>query len=195
MVTGSDHPGLAAFARAGSVQLSSALAGPPQQEIARYSLLPHVLPLLAQSPPRAPHLRVAADRSGGEIVTVWGDGRQAEAAVAGEGWPVHKTSVGGWSQDRYQRSAEEAWAENAKELATAVTAAAERVQAELIVVAGDLRAVPLLVEHLGQPLRDLVVTVDREVAADSDVLAEFADGEFRRRYETLLTIETRLAHR
>jgi Bacterial archaeo-eukaryotic release factor family 2 len=173
-------PGLAAFARAGSVVLSSALAAAPPREITRYSRLPHVMPLLAQMPPRIPHLLVTADKSGGEIVSAWGEGQQAEATVAGEGWPVHKARVGGWSQARYQRAAEEAWSENAKELAAAVTATAARVHAELIVVAGDVRARQLLVEHLGQPLRDQVITVDREVPADSEVLAEVARDEFAR---------------
>ncbi len=57
---------------------------------------------------------------------------------------MHKASVGGWSQARYQRPTEEALAENAKELAEAVTAAAAQCHAELIVVAGDVRARSLL---------------------------------------------------
>jgi hypothetical protein len=181
-VTNSAHatPGQAAFARAGAVLLSSPLDVAPPREVTRYSPLPHVMLLLTEAPPRIPHLRVAVDESGGEIVTAWGEGQQSEATVAGQGWPVHKTSLGGWSQARYQRSVEEAWSENAKELAAAVTTEAARVNAQLILVAGGARMRSLLIEHLGQPLRDKVITVDREIAAGSEVLAGVAHEEFGR---------------
>jgi hypothetical protein len=185
VVTDPDHPapGLAVFASEGSVRMSRSLPAPPRREIARYSRLPHLMPLLAQSPPRVPHLRVTANRAGGEVVEVPGEGQARLIQVTGEGWPVHKTPVGGWSQARYQRSAEEAWAENAKELAAAVTAAAQRVGAELIVVGGDIKARSLFVDRLGQPLRDVVVVVDREVPAGSDVLAVAAKEALKRRSE------------
>jgi hypothetical protein len=182
-------PGLAAFAREGEIVFAAAMPGPPRQQISRYARLPHALPLLAQAPPRQPQLHVRADRAGGEIVAVApragaGPGRSGEAAreeVSGPGWPVHKTSVGGWSQARYQRAAEEAWAENAKELAEAVTTAAARYHAELIVVAGDARARSLLLEHLGTPLRESAVIVDREVDASSSLIEEAADEAIRAR--------------
>jgi stalled ribosome rescue protein Dom34 len=88
---------------------------------------------------------------------------------------VHKASLGGWSEARYQRSAEEAWAENAKQLAETVTAAAAQTGAELIVVAGDTRARSLLLEHLSTPLRESAVIVDREVDASSELLLEVAE--------------------
>jgi hypothetical protein len=181
---GNAAPGLAAFARSGRVLFARGLPDAPAQETTRYAPLPHVMPLVAQAPPDVPHLLVSADRSGGELVEVFGRGGQGSTErVEGDGWPVHKTSVGGWSQDRYQRSAEEAWANNEKEFAAAVTAAAERTRADLIVLAGDTRARSLLLDHLGQPLRDKVVVVDKEVAAGADVLAETAAAEIRRRAE------------
>src|ERR1700728_883026 len=148
LVTDPGHaaPGLPACARAGRVLLDRPMAGPPLREIARFSPLPHVMPMLAQAAPEVPHLRVTADRSGGELVEVFGKqhggsqhgGPQHGGSqhggmqrVQGDGWPVHKPSGGGWSQGRYQRSAEEAWASNEKEFAAAVTAAAERTGAEL----------------------------------------------------------------
>jgi Bacterial archaeo-eukaryotic release factor family 2 len=185
-VTGPDNraPGVAAFARAGRVLLERGLPAAPVQEITGYAALPHAMPLVAQAPPGVPHLLVSADRSGGELAVAVGQNAVgATERVEGDGWPVHKPSVGGWSQDRYQRSAEEAWANNEKEFAAAVTAAAERTGAELIVLAGDTRARSLLLDHLGQPLRDKVVVVDKEIAADSNVLAETAAAQIRQRAE------------
>lgn len=191
LVTGQTHsvPGLVAFAREGRVAFAAGLPRPPRREISRYARLPHVMPLLAQSPPQPPQLHVRADRSGGEIVALRPNGTLREGPsdaatreeVTGRGWPVHKTSVGGWSQARYQRSAEEAWAENAKELAAAVTAAAARYHAEFIVVAGDIRARSLLLEQLSTPLRESAVIVDREVDASSGLTEEAAEEAARAR--------------
>ena len=185
LVTSQEHsvPGLAAFARRGQVCFTAALPQPPRQEISRYARLPHVMPLLAQLPPRVPQLHVRADRSGGEVVALRPPGGATGERVNGPGWPVHKASLGGWSEARYQRSAEEAWAENAKQLAETVTAAAAQAGAELIVVAGDTRARTLLLEHLSTPLRESAVIVDREVDASSELLLKAAQETTRARAE------------
>jgi hypothetical protein len=184
-------PGLAAFATAGGAGFVASLPHPPRREFSRYTPLPHLMPLLAQRPPQVPHVQVRADRAGGEVVAVRTPDDITREEVAGTGWPVHKTSVGGWSQDRYQRSAEEAWAENAKELAEAVMTAAGQIHAGLIVVGGDTRARSLLLDHLSTPWRDAAVIVDREVGADSALMAAAAedavqaraDAETRRRLD------------
>jgi len=175
-------PGVAAFARAdGAVAFAASLPNPPRREISRYAPLPHLMPLLAQRPPQVPHIQVRADRAGGEVVAVRTLDDVTKEEVAGSNWPVHKTSVGGWSQARYQRSTEEAWAENAKQLAEAVTTAAAQIRAELIVVGGDIRARSLLLDHLSTALRNAAVIVDREVGADSALMAEAAEEAVRAR--------------
>jgi hypothetical protein len=184
-------PGLAAFARAGTVAFAATMPDPPSREISRYAPLPHLMPLLAQRPPPVPHVQVRADRAGGEVVTVRIPHDVTKQEVAGGNWPVHRAVVGGWSQARYQRSTEEAWAENAKQLAEAVTTAAVQIHAELIVIGGDIQARSLLLEYLSTPLRDEAVIVDREVGADSGLMTAAAeeavrartDGETRRRLE------------
>jgi predicted NBD/HSP70 family sugar kinase len=133
---------------------------------------------------------VVANRAGGEIVAVAGGDAAWQEDVPGRRWPVHKASRGGWSQLRYQRSAEEAWEENAKQLAASVIDAAERVRPEHIVMAGDMKARSLLLRHLTTPLRSRAVQVDREVAADSPAMAQavnhsataLADRECRARF-------------
>jgi hypothetical protein len=88
---------------------------------------------------------------------------------------VHKTSVGGWSQDRYQRSVEEAWAENAKALAAEVIQAARRVSARHVIVSGDVRARMLLMGDLPKALQESAAVLEEEVTADSQAMAEAAD--------------------
>ena len=167
-------PGRAVFGRAGEVLLTEALPAPPRREIARLAPLPHVMPMLAQGPPLVPHLRVTATLAGGQVLSA-GRGGSRERDVGPGAWPVHKTRSGGWSQARHQRSAEHAWQENAQSLAGQVIEAARRIGAERIIVAGDVRARSLLLGELPQSLRDITTTVDREIAADSQELAEISD--------------------
>lgn len=168
-------PGRAVFAREGEVVFTGALDVQPRRQVARLATLPHVMPLLAQHRPPIPHLRVSATRTGGEIVAVGGDGDAWRDWVAGRQWPVHKTAVGGWSQDKHQRRAEDTWAENAKALAAEVATVAGRAGARHLIVGGDVRARTLLIDSLPKALRQSAVTVDDEVAADSQIMADAAD--------------------
>jgi hypothetical protein len=52
-------PGRALFARDGRITFTAPLGAAPRREIARVGQLPHLMPLLAQRPPSAPHPRVA----------------------------------------------------------------------------------------------------------------------------------------
>jgi hypothetical protein len=167
--------GYAVFARAGAVAFTGTLDAPPRREIARLAPLPHLMPLLAQRRPPIPHLRVSATRVGGEIVAIGGSGRGWRDWVSGQDWPVHKTSVGGWSEPRFQRSVEETWDENARKLATEVDAAAGRIGAQHVIVSGDVRARSLLIEHLSTPLRESATVLGEEVTADSQAMTEAAD--------------------
>jgi len=168
-------PGRAIFARNGVAMFTGALDAPPRREIARLAPLPHLMPLLAQHRPPIPHVRVSATRTGGEVVAVGGSGEAWSDWMAGRQWPVHKVKVGGWSQDRLQRRAEDTWEENAKELAAEVIAAAGQVGASHVIISGDVRVRTMLLEHLSVPLRESAALLDKEVSADSSAMAEAAD--------------------
>jgi Bacterial archaeo-eukaryotic release factor family 2 len=191
--------GHAVFARDGAVAFTGTLDAPPRREIARLAPLPHLMPLLAQRRPPIPHVRVSATRVGGEIVAVGGTGQQWRDWVAGQQWPVHKAKVGGWSQERYQRSVEETWDENAKALAAEVVAAADRIGAQHVIVSGDIRARLLLLERLTTPLRESAAVLEEEVSADSQAMTEAADRALsewaaRRSRERFDLWRTRQAH-
>ncbi len=189
---GRTAPGTAAFGRDGTAPLAVRLPGVPLREMGRWARLPDVLPLLIQSPPRPPHLLVSANKAGGDVLAVRTADDVTKETVDGTGWPVHKTKSGGWAQLEHQRSAEEAWETNAKELAGAVVQAAAGAVPEAIIVAGDVRARELLVSKLPADLASKAVLVDREVPVDSDELAEAAEqvlseletADCRRRLET-----------
>jgi hypothetical protein len=168
-------PGRAMFARNGAVVFTGALDAPPRREIARFAPLPHLMPLLAQHRPPIPHVRVSATRTGGEVVAIGGSGDVWRDWMSGRQWPVHKVKVGGWSQDKIQRRAEETWEENAKELAAEVVAAADQIGARHVIISGDVRVRTMLLERLSVPLRECAALVDKEVSADSTAMAEAAD--------------------
>jgi len=170
-------PCVAAFGTHGRVPLVVKLPGVPGRGRGRagWSYLPDLLPLLVQTPPRPPHLVVSANREGGQVLVMGGANSGEEQQVQGTGWPVHKVKSGGWSQDRFQRSAEDAWETNAKELASAVVQAASGQRPEAVIVAGDVRARELLVEKLPDDLRRRVILVDRELPVDSGELAQATD--------------------
>lgn len=180
-----DARGQAVFAASGTVRLNRALPAPPHQEIASYAPLPHVMPLLAQLPAHVPHVLVAADRAGGHVLAVSADRTAASGDVAGEQWPVHKVSTGGWSEKRLQRSAEETWEENARLTVDAVVAAAQRVHAEFVVVGGDVRERGLVLGLLPPPLREAAVLIDKEAAPESAAFTEAAETEVTRRTDTV----------
>jgi Bacterial archaeo-eukaryotic release factor family 2 len=178
----------ALFAAAGAVRLHGImLQAPPLGESSSYTPLPQVVPWLAQRPPRLPHVRVSANREGGQVLAVPGAWPETQGdletamlgltEVAGESWPVHKPSGGGWSQPRFQRSAEETWTETAKQIAGAVTAAADRVKAVFVVLGGDIREREILAGELPKALRGNLVIVDREVELTAPAFDEAAWAE------------------
>jgi hypothetical protein len=167
--------GRALFARDGELILTGVLDGPPRREIARLAPLPHVMPLLAQHRPPIPHLRVSATETGGEIVAVGGSGDEWRDWVAGKQWPVHKTSVGGLSQDRHQRNVEETWNANAKQLAAEMVKVASRIGAQHVIVAGSAQIRTLVLEHLPKLMAESAAVFEEEVSADSPAMADAAD--------------------
>jgi Bacterial archaeo-eukaryotic release factor family 2/Sugar (and other) transporter len=190
-------PGRAAFARAGEVVLSRAMRIEPERPLTDVGALPEVMPFLVQYQPPVPRVQVSAARGGGSVLPVYGDsdghgGRSGPGGLSGlpqprpeqvgqvksvqSPWPVHKPSSGGWSKPNYDRSVEHSWVEEAKNLAQLVQQAVSEVNAEYIVVAGDVRARSLLLDQLPASLVGSVVIVDAEIAADSPELAAAADS-------------------
>lgn len=178
----------ALFAAGGSVRLHGILPESPSLgESSSYTPLPQVVPWLAQRPPRLPHVRVSANREGGQVLAVPGAWPETQGdletamlgltEVTGESWPVHKPSGGGWSEPRFQRSAEETWTETAKKIAGAVTAAADRVKAVFVVLGGDIREREILAGELPKALRGNLVFVDREVELTAPAFDEAAWAE------------------
>jgi hypothetical protein len=150
--------GLALFATGGEVVLQEPLPAPPAQPDAVWSPLPALLPLVVLLGEQARWLRVVVDRCGGDVMLHSGG---VPAAVNGSAdYPIRKVQAGGWAQPRYQRAAETNWDRNARQVAEAVAQTADRTGADVLVIAGDVRARQLLVEHLPARVAGQVVQTE-----------------------------------
>lgn len=93
--------------------------------------------------------------------------------MKGDDHPIHKAQAGGWSQRRNQQRVDATWEVNADEVAAEVACLVKRVDARLVLVAGDRRAVTLLCDSLPADIRELVREVEGSRAENgSDPLSE-----------------------
>jgi peptide subunit release factor 1 (eRF1) len=99
-----------------------------------------------------PYLVVVADRKGADITVAGRGDAVATRHVDGDD-RVHKAKPGGWSQRRYHQRVENTWEFNARVAADSITRAADAVNAEVVILAGDVRAIEVLEKHL--PARHL----------------------------------------
>jgi hypothetical protein len=149
---------------------------PPVRDAGWVAALPRVGPMIEWAQSVIPHLVVLTDRAGADIVVF--TRRAARTLSVGEDRtdePVlRKSHPGGWSQRQYQQRAENQWEHNAKEVADRVASLADETGARLVVVAGDVRAVQLLEEHLPSRTRKLLKEVDgsRAPGAGIDEIAD-----------------------
>ncbi|RAO34409.1 hypothetical protein PSN13_03276 [Micromonospora saelicesensis] len=166
--------GLAVFASHGRVVLSEFLSAPPLRDLAHVGPLPHVMPLLAQRGEQVAWVRVLADRTGADAIAISAGGVPRKAhVVGGETFPLRKPQPGGWSQDIYQKAAMEAWHRNAGDVTAATVDLAEKVGAEVVVVAGDVRATGMIAAQMPERWQDLMVRTDagsRAAGADLTLL-------------------------
>ncbi len=126
--------------------LVAAVALDVPRDLATWSPLPRVGLLLEARQRQVPHVVVLTDRLGADIYAVAaGDGAPAaHREVQGEASPVERNAPGRWSQPRYQRRVHTSWEENAADVAAVVQEVADDIDAELVALAGDVRAVELV---------------------------------------------------
>lgn len=183
------HPGpaeLAIFAAEGTVAFSRMLPVAPPRQGATWSHQPHAADLLrgisavATSDSRdAPNaltslselgdtgedirwVRADVDRTGGSVRSADG----TVVTVRGEDEFIRKVSTKDrdrmWSVPKDQQAAVVNWERNSLDVARVISAAVERTDADVVVLAGDIRARQLVLERLPRVLTGCVVEVDHE---------------------------------
>lgn len=117
--------------------------------------LPRLGALLESRQRSIPHVIVIADRAGADILAVDGGSLVRAVDVEGETEFIHRGHPGGWSQRRFQQRAENLWESNAAQTAEAVAKVTRDTHARLVAVAGDVRAVGFLHEHLPKDVAEM----------------------------------------
>src|SRR3954454_16000985 len=150
LVPDAHHEGqtLIAVADSGGVRHASHWPEAPVRELARWTHLPSLAPVIEWRQALPPYVTVATDRTGAEIHGVRPGRPDLEVTAEGPDGPIRKVQAGGWSHKRYQQRAETTWTESAKEVADAVERMIARVDARALFTAGERRALTLLREAL-----------------------------------------------
>jgi hypothetical protein len=120
----------------------------PDRDLVRWASLPSLAQVVAWRQESPAYVTVLADRQGADLTGYRREGPDLHGEAGGEEYPIRKPGAGGWSQRRYQERAEHTWERNAADAADQVAALARRVDARLVVAAGDERAVTLLRDAL-----------------------------------------------
>ncbi len=106
------------------------------------------------------HVVVEADRAAADRTAFDGGGVLATESIEEATLHLHRGHLGGWSQHRSQQRAENTWEDNARLVADAITTLAHKVDAQLVAVAGDIRAQMFILESLPTDIADLTVMID-----------------------------------
>jgi Bacterial archaeo-eukaryotic release factor family 2 len=166
--------GFAALLDSAELVVAEPLPHPPPVPMVETGPMPRVVPMLEQRGEEVSWLRVVVDRTGGAIEAASAGRSPRIIEVEGhEDFPLHKPKAGGWSAPRYQRAAEVMWERNTGDVAGVVAKLADRYDAEVLIVAGDVRARQLLVEQLPKIWQERVVQTEsrlRAAGADSHTI-------------------------
>ena len=131
---------------------------PPLRDLASWSPLPHLMPFLGRRAEPVPHVVVIADRTGADIYLGTGHTEtdlrrsQAEELTGPDQQPVHKSRRDTWSERHFQNRVDNNWAENAQNVADAVTTHVKQAAVRLVLVAGEVRARSLVMDALAERL-------------------------------------------
>jgi hypothetical protein len=148
--------------RSGILHVEHGTAVGPNDE-ASWASVPRLLPLVGWRQSEPPYVVVLTDRTGADLFGfVRGLPDAIRGEVEGEHDEIRRVAAGGWSQRRYQDRAEDSWKGNAEQVAGQVVALADAIDAELVIVAGDVRAVELLRKALPDRIDRVVHVVEGE---------------------------------
>lgn len=125
----------------GQVELDAVLPARPRREIARWSTLPHLMPLAAQEPDTVPHVVVELGKTSATVRSIGATGAGWRTTERGQQDDTHKARGGASAHLGMQQRTEEIWKENIREFASTVEEAVSEVHAQLADSEDDLGAV------------------------------------------------------
>lgn len=137
-----------------AVLVDRVFPGRPRAEGA-LGALPHLMPLLTVEAAAVPYILVETDRIGADITVSTGSGAWSES-VDGTDHHIRKVNVGGWAHRRYHEGVEDRWDKNAGQVAARIDRLAVETGAELVALAGDVRATQLVRDNVSERTSHLV---------------------------------------
>jgi len=141
-----------------------------------------------------PHVVVETDRAGADVHAFDRGNLVGAGHVDSETLHIHRGHPGGWSQRRFRHRAENTWERNADDVAGAVADTDGRVGAEMVFIAGDVRAQTLVLEALPERVRAHAVRI--EAGSPDGIAAEvgvhLADHVARRTRDLAEQVKNRL---
>lgn len=126
------------------------------RDLGTWGPVPVLTPLIGWRQNRPPYVLVLLDRTGADVMGVRRDAPPVTGTAGGETWRASKTRGGAWAHVTMQRRVEETWSRNAHAVAAELRAMVARTGAELVLVAGEPKAVGMLRPLLERPVADLV---------------------------------------
>ncbi|HET9690835.1 MAG TPA: Vms1/Ankzf1 family peptidyl-tRNA hydrolase, partial [Acidimicrobiales bacterium] len=157
---------LLAVAGADGARLVQYAGAAPRRELARWSALADLGPFIERRQVELAHLVVVVEHTGADVVVDRGHGPvDIERAAGATSGPVHRASVGGWSQRHFEERVKHTWEEHAQAAADRIAELARSVGARVIVVSGDARAITLLRGALPPDVAGLVEVADGTASA------------------------------
>jgi hypothetical protein len=176
--------GRALFAADGRLLLDTVLPLVPGRDSATWAALPHARALARQRAENVAHVVVFASRTGADLeASAFG----YDVARRVESHPhdphLRKVKGGDWAQLKYHHHAENIWTESARDVARQVDQLVMTTDAEVLAIAGDVRARELLLGELGQRSASIAVSLAEGGRAEG------ADGQGVRRRVSQLCAE------
>lgn len=177
--------GEALFASGGRLLGAHTMVEPPPSDEAVLWPVPDPLPLMTDRDHQLPHVVVAVDREGADVDGFPAAHHEASFRRTFNGSTLHITRVraGREAHASYHRRSVNLWSENTAQVAEDIRAAASEVDAAVIVVAGDPKAIGLLREHLAErPPTGRIVYVEGG-RGEEEALRESVDAAMREAME------------
>ncbi|MFF7177498.1 Vms1/Ankzf1 family peptidyl-tRNA hydrolase [Streptomyces sp. NPDC008121] len=152
--------GEALFASGGQILGAFTLAEPPAADRALVLPVPDPMGLVIDRDHQLPHVVVAVDREGGDVTAYPAAAHEPSMERSFNGSTLHisRVKAGAEAQASFHRRSVNVWSENTRQAADAVREAAAAVDAAVVLIAGDPKAIGLLREHLSDqpPAGELV---------------------------------------
>ena len=155
------------------------LASPPARDEAFHDGAPSLAPAAAAIDEAVRYLLVEVDRLGADLHWSAGAGEAPSddvEHVEGGHDELHKFGGGGWAHRRFQMRVQDSWERNAEAVAAEIDRAVAEQRPELVMITGDVRAVPLVRGELGKQAAEIAVEVPGGSRADGVKEDVFADN-------------------